>query len=108
MNRVTIRLTSDPPGADVYRMPQGARIGSTPLTYAMEATTGKVSLTLKRLGYEDTTITVPGDRNHNEMVALGKVVEKSLPQGTGSANELKAIRPSLDPFDKLDGRKTGR
>jgi eukaryotic-like serine/threonine-protein kinase len=106
--QVKIRLTSDPTGADVFRMPQGVRIGSTPLACTMDATTGKVTLALKRRGYADVVIAVPGDRDHDQIVALGKLAAKSPPAGetaAGSAADSPSARGSLDPFEKLDHKK---
>jgi hypothetical protein len=89
-------------------MPQGVRIGSTPLAYTMEATSAKVTLTLKRRGYADMVIAVPGDRDHDQMVALGKLAARSTPPsepGAGSAGEAPPVGGSLDPFEKLDHKK---
>jgi hypothetical protein len=104
---VQIRLTSDPSGAEVFRMPQGVRIGSTPLAYSMDATSGKVTLALKRRGYAEMVISVPGDRDHDQTVTLGKLARSPSAgeTGAGSAAEAPPVRGSLDPFEKLDDKK---
>jgi hypothetical protein len=108
--QVKIRLASDPPGAEVFRMPQGMRIGSTPLAYTMDATSGKVTLALKRRGYADLVITVPGDRDHDQVVALGKLAARSPSAGEGGAGSAaeSPARGSLDPFEKLDPKNDGK
>jgi eukaryotic-like serine/threonine-protein kinase len=105
--QVQIRLTSDPSGAEVFRMPQGVRIGSTPLAYSMDATSGKVTLALKRRGYAEMVISVPGDRDHDQTVTLGKLARSPSAgeTGAGSAAEAPPVRGSLDPFEKLDDKK---
>ncbi|HEY0992003.1 MAG TPA: serine/threonine-protein kinase [Kofleriaceae bacterium] len=105
--QIKVRLTSDPPGADVFRAPEGVRIGATPLTYTMDATSGKVMLTLKRSGYTDTVIAVPGDRDHEQLVALAKRAAKAPPRdgARGPAGDAPSAGGSLDPFDKLDRKK---
>ena len=105
--QIKIRLTSDPPGADVFLAPLGARIGATPLTYTMDATNGNVMLTLKRRGYTDVVIAVPGDRDHEQQVALAKLAVKAPPRDSarGPAGDSPSTGGSLDPFNKLDRKK---
>ena len=47
---MTIKLASEPRGADVYRMPQGVRIGTTPLTYSMDAIEGENGIVNQMVG----------------------------------------------------------
>jgi hypothetical protein len=107
---VRIKLASEPPGADVYRMPQGVRIGTTPLTYSMDAIEGEVVLIVKRRGYVDRQIAVPADRDTDQMVTLARIatakpreVEPPGP-GSGSAVTSGPHRGTLDPFDKLTSK----
>jgi hypothetical protein len=64
-------------------------------------------LTLKRRGYTDTVIEVPGDRDHEQQVALAKVAVKAPPRDStrGPAGDAPSAGGSLDPFDKLDRKK---
>jgi serine/threonine-protein kinase len=107
---VTIKLASEPGGADVYRMPQGVRIGTTPLTYSMEAIDGEVVLIVKRRGYVDRQLAMPADRDTDQTVTLARVAparphepEPSGP-GSGSASPGQPQSGTLDPFDKLTSK----
>lgn len=109
--QVTIRLASDPRGAEVYRMPHGVRIGTTPLTYSMDAIEGeKIVLIVKRRGYVDRQLAVPADRDTDQTIALARVAtgrphEPEAP-GSGSGSPLpgKPHSGTLDPFDKLTSK----
>jgi hypothetical protein len=112
--RITIKLTSDPAGADVYRMPKGVRIGRTPFDYAIDAGDGPVALTLKKPGYSDEQISVPSGRDSEHKVTFAKIAVKSPPQavtstaigsGSGSADAADHTTGTLDPFEKLAPKK---
>ena len=82
-------------------MPQGVRIGTTPLTYPMDSMDGQVVLIVKKRGYSDKEIAVAANQDSEQTVTLAKVASdrpKPPPTGTGSAT---APTGSLDPFDKL-------
>jgi hypothetical protein len=104
---MTIKLASEPPGADVYRMPQGVRIGTTPLTYSMDAIEGEIVLIVKRRGYVDRQLAVPADHDTDQLVTLARVATakphepEPAGSGSGSASPGKPQRGTLDPFDKL-------
>lgn len=107
---VAIKLASEPGGADVYRMPQGVRIGTTPLTYSIDAIEGEIVLIVKRRGYIDRQLVVPADRDTDQTVTLARVAtakprEAELPApGSGSASPGKPHSGTLDPFDKLTSK----
>jgi len=104
---VRIRLASEPRGAEVYRMPQGVRIGTTPLTYSIDALEGEIVLIIKKRGYVDQQLAVPADRDTNQAVTLAQVAtprsHEPKRSGPGSGSALSGEPPSgtLDPFDKL-------
>ena len=108
--RVTIKLASEPRGADVYRMPQGVRIGTTPLTFSVDAINGEIVLIVKRRGYVDQQVVVPADRDTDQTVTLVRVApvkprEPELPgPGSGSASPGESHGRTLDPFDRLNSR----
>jgi hypothetical protein len=108
---VTIKLASEPGGADVYRMPQGVRIGTTPLTYSLEAIDGEVVLIVKRRGYVDRQLAVPADRDTDQTVTLARVAtarpHEPEPSGSssGSASPSGPHSGTLDPFDKLSNQR---
>ena len=109
--QVTIKLASEPRGADVYRMPQGVRIGTTPLTHSMDASEGEVVLIVKRHGYVDRQLAVPADRDTDQTVTLARVAaakprEPEPPRpGAGSASPGGPQSGTLDPFDKLSKQR---
>jgi hypothetical protein len=104
---VTIKLASEPRGADVYRMPQRLHIGTTPLTYSIDAIEGEIVLIVKRRGYVDRQLAVPADRDTEQTVTLARVAtarphETEPPgPGSGSVSPGERQRGTLDPFDKL-------
>jgi hypothetical protein len=67
-----LSLSSEPSGAEVYRMPQGVRIGTTPLSYPVEVMTGEIVLLLKKPGYRDQTVAMRADRDSEQKVALAR------------------------------------
>ena len=107
--QVTIKLASEPRGADVYRMPQGVRIGTTPMTYSMEAVDGEIVLIVKRHGYVDRQLAVPADRDTDQTVALTRVAaakpHEPESRGSGSASPSGPQGGTLDPFDKLSKQR---
>jgi serine/threonine protein kinase len=109
--QVTIKLASEPRGADVYRMPQGVRIGTTPLTYAMDAIEGEIVLIVKRHGYADRQLAVPANRDTDQTVTLARVAAakphepESPGPGSGSASPGEPHGRTLDPFDKLSKQR---
>jgi serine/threonine-protein kinase len=113
--QATLSLASEPAGAEVYRMPQGVRIGTTPLSYPVESMSGEIVLLLKKPGYRDQTIAMRADRDSEQKVALAR---KPLPTGdkpagtaAPSPNDFYTHTPgrttgsgSIDPFTKPDQR----
>jgi len=104
-SRVTIKLDSDPKGADVYRMPQGVRIGVTPVTYPMDAIDGQVVLLVKKKGYADKEVALPANSDSEQTVKLAKTASATrshtAPQGSSTSS---GDTGTLDPFDKLGGK----
>jgi hypothetical protein len=104
---VTVKLASEPPGADVYRMPQAVRIGTTPVTYSMDAIEGEVVLIVKKRGYADQQLAVPADRDTDQTITLARVttrLHEPKPAAPSSAPTSRGDPHgggTLDPFDKL-------
>ena len=55
---VTVRITSDPPGADVYRAFDGIRVGQTPLEQKLPRMEADAVLVLRRRGYRDARVEI--------------------------------------------------
>jgi hypothetical protein len=108
--RVTVKLASEPPGAEVYRAPE-VLVGRTPMVYTIEAAGGDVVLTVKKRGYSSRQVTVTADRDSDLKVTLARVAAPTPPRGAASATD-SAGPPavtggSLDPFEKIDRKKPG-
>jgi eukaryotic-like serine/threonine-protein kinase len=103
--KITIALRSDPGGADVYRMPQGVRIGTTPLDYAMDPIDGEIVLIVKKRGYDDQQLAVRADRDHAQAVTLVRHAFGG-PTRPGGGHPSAPTPPAgtLDPFDKLGAK----
>jgi serine/threonine-protein kinase len=89
--KVTLTIASDPAGAEVYRMPQGIRVGETPLRLPIDAVSGELVLLLQKPGYRDQTITMPADHDGDQAV---KLVRKS---GSVARPAGGTARPGADP-----------
>jgi hypothetical protein len=79
-------------------MPQGVRIGTTPLSYPIESVSGGVVLILKRRGYRDQTIELPADRDSDKMVALVKAPRRPAETPVPAASPGVTPSGSIDPF----------
>jgi serine/threonine-protein kinase len=55
---VTLGLTSEPSGADVYRASDGIRLGATPLSKTFPRTDGEARFIVKHAGFEDQAVTL--------------------------------------------------
>jgi eukaryotic-like serine/threonine-protein kinase len=111
--RIIIKLTSDPSGADVYRMPSGVLIGTTPLDYTIDAGNSPIALTFKKPGYSDKPTSVPTDRHSEHKITLATLAAKGPPPAasatrTGSASgsaDAPRASGSLNPFEELGPKK---
>jgi serine/threonine protein kinase len=92
--KIKFAIASAPAGAEVYRMPQGVRVGFTPLDVAADAMAGEVVFTLKKPGFRDETISLPADRDGDRAVAL--VRKTSTPRRQAAAPG--AEHPGGDDF----------
>jgi serine/threonine-protein kinase len=81
--KIRFAITSTPAGAEVYRMPQGVRVGFTPLDFSADAMAGEVVYTLKKPGFRDETVALPADRDGDKAVAL--VRKASAPRRQAAA-----------------------
>jgi serine/threonine-protein kinase len=103
---VTLAITSDPPGAEVYRMPQAVRIGMTPLRYDVEPVSGELVLLVRKRGYRDETVALRADHDAAQTIALVKkplaAPAKPASQDPGEFITHTQVTPSgsLDPFAK--------
>jgi hypothetical protein len=88
-------------------MPKGAHLGTTPLTYSMDASDGAITLTVKKRGYVDEQITVPAGRNTDQTLTLTRAAAsrpRDPKSASGSAAPSEPAGTTLDPFDKLTSK----
>ncbi len=90
-------------------MPQGVRIGTTPLRYPIDATPGEVVLIVKKPGYRDETIAMAADHDAAQAVTLVRKPIAAAPRPDGAkppgGDDFLTKTPgppsgSLDPFAK--------
>ncbi len=82
-SKVTITLTSDPAGAEVFRALDGVKLGTTPMTLSLDrAAGGSVTLVLKRTSFERQSVVVPVDKDATMNVKLVR-----RPNKTGSGGK---------------------
>ena len=67
---VTVEIDSDPTGAEVWR--DGLRLGATPYKSVHAPAAGQQTFTLKKAGFVDGALLVPGDRDVARRVTLTK------------------------------------
>ena len=103
--KATLSISSNPADAEVYRMPQAVRIGTTPIHYAVDATPGEVVLLLRKRGYRDQTIAMPADRDAERAVALVRSSSGTTRKGSAApepddflTKTSGAASGGLDPF----------
>jgi len=100
--KLRIRIASEPTGAEVYRMPEGARIGTAPLDYQVDPSPGEIALVLKKRGYDDQRIAVRADRDSEATVEL--VRRQAVAPTKPTVKTPPPAGGTLDPFDKLKAK----
>jgi serine/threonine protein kinase len=68
--KVTLRITSVPLGAAVYRVSDGVELGTTPFSQAVEPVSGVMRFVLKLRSYDDGQVVLPTDRDGERAVVL--------------------------------------
>lgn len=85
-------------------MPQGVRIGTTPLKHPIEAMAGEVVLLMKKKGYRDETFAMPADHDGAQTLTLRKLAVPAQPPAGKDDFFTKTPAPpstqTLDPFAK--------
>ena len=72
VDSVTLRITSSPSGAQVYRAADGIKLGITPLKQVLAATDGAAVFVVKHTGYADKTVELRADMDGQLHVALAQ------------------------------------
>jgi serine/threonine protein kinase len=98
---VTLRLESDPPGAEVVCIASGEVLGATPWRLTQEAMPGERKLRLRLDGYAEQEVTLRTDDNDGLKVSLSALPGRGKkPIGAGKRHDLNTPGPdSKDPAD---------
>ncbi len=95
---ITLRITSIPPGADVYRMPDRERIGTTPVELTQPPDAGEIVLLIERRGHRPETLTIPADRDAAREVRLR--VRTRAPRDETREQTPLGPGTTLNPFER--------
>ena len=102
---ITISLQSEPPGAIIYRQPDGIRLGTTPRELTRQASEGELELLLVLKGHKRRSILVPADQNSIRVVRLERV-KRSSGKKPGGTKPIDKKAGDKKPGDKKpDGKK---
>ena len=71
-SRITLKIVSEPAGAEVYRAADGVRVGKTPLEQKLAPTPGDAVFRVKLTGFRDEEVTLPADKSGEQLVKLQK------------------------------------
>jgi len=99
---VTLRIESDPRGADVYG-PGGVRLGRTPLEHRVPRGPGKADFVLKKGGYRDVRLSLSASRDGVGYLPLEKMPKAKRTANARPRSAHKTQTPriddgALDPF----------
>ena len=91
---VRLTLHSQPPGAEVFRLVDGVRLGATPLATEVVRSPGQAVVVLRLAGHDDTRVELPADRDGEARVHL----PRQRPRG---GHRPKPVHDGVyDPFKK--------
>jgi serine/threonine protein kinase len=91
---VTLLITSVPPGATVYRIPDAVELGKTPLRQTLQPVSGIIRFVLKLRSYDDAQVALATDRDGERAVVLHKREQHhARPKATAVA---KPAAPTVD------------
>jgi hypothetical protein len=102
---VRLVVESEPPGADVFRVADGLRVGTTP--WATEVSRGQAQAVyrLRLDGYREQTVTLEAsaDRTAHVLLAQDKKAKRPKQPGRGATAAKTRTEPSpSDSADKAD------
>ena len=92
--QITIALESDPAGAQVYRQPQGVRVGITPMKLVIDPLRGELVFILKKSGFVDKTVVTTADQDRRVSVELVKKHRRPRPVAKPKGDR------TVNPFEK--------
>jgi serine/threonine-protein kinase len=97
---VTLRVLSEPSGADVYRVADGIGVGRTPLAQSIPAANGHAVYVLKLAGYEDQRIELAADHDGERTATLTRLRARAKTAAPASKPAKTRVRDgAVDPFE---------
>ncbi|MCC6996564.1 MAG: protein kinase [Deltaproteobacteria bacterium] len=102
---IELAIESTPPGADVFRVSDGVRVGKTPFKLSIAATKGELLLKFRLAGHQDQEAAAPTDHDGKVSLTLEPLVAATDP---AAGPEDKAARDKRRRRGgKTGGGKTG-
>src|SRR5262249_1382039 len=99
--QITLHVESKPPGAEVYLVPQGVRLGGTPLDHVMGPIAGELVPIVKKPGSTQAQVALAADRDGTTTVRLESTHVTSKPHETPHTSTAPG---SLDPFERMGAK----
>lgn len=100
---VVLRVDSHPAGADVFRLADGVRVGTTPVSIAMTAGSGELVLVFKKAGFRDARVSLPIDASLERTVELVKpALTPSVPTAAPTEKHTTPRKPVRKKGDVSD------
>jgi serine/threonine-protein kinase len=85
---ITLRIESDPDGAEVYRFADGVFVGKTPFEQKLPGSPGQAVYLIKRAGMKDERVELPTTQDGQVKVTL----QAAPTQGASRAGRVKKVR----------------
>jgi serine/threonine-protein kinase len=101
---VSVRIVSQPAGAEVYRVLDGVRIGRTPWQGEFAVSDGEAVFRLRARGYHDAELSVPLEVDAERSVALEKIVHKATPPTPAPSPAPSTTPPATPPAEAKPNR----
>jgi hypothetical protein len=94
--RIKLSIDSLPSGADVFRVSDGVRVGTTPYSFEREPSSGEAVFTLRLEGYTDAAVTLPVSRSGERKLTLTALPppKKARKKSDGPIGD----KGTIDPF----------
>jgi hypothetical protein len=99
---VRVEIATTPSGAEVYRMPDAVRVGTTPYEHVAMPLDGELVFVIKSAGYRDETLAVRADESARREIVLQGLPRRPERKRTRAS---KSDRPGMAmPQAKNQGR----
>ena len=96
VDKIAFVINSEPAGAEVYKMPSGSLVGTTPFEKETAPTEGKVVFVVKKPGFEEARVTLDATIGGSETLTLVAVAPKVVSSSKRSRSKRpKAAKPAV-------------